>query len=76
MKGQQLLLPDEPQQSAGAESPKVASGLLQYIEYEPIGLDSLVVLSKMAVSDIQAQLMLLEMEGEIVALSAGRWQRV
>jgi DNA processing protein len=50
--------------------------ILEFIEYDPIGLDELVVLSKCAVSDIQSQLMLLTMAGEIEALSAGRWRRI
>jgi DNA processing protein len=52
------------------------SGLLEWIEYEPISLDELVVLSKMAVSDIQAQLIILEMADKIEAMSAGRWRRL
>lgn len=52
------------------------SGLLQWIEYEPIGLDELVVMSKMAISDIQAQLIMLEMEQKVEAMSAGRWRRL
>jgi DNA processing protein len=52
------------------------SGLLRWIEYEPISLDELVVLSKMAVSDIQSQLIMLEMEEKIEAMSAGRWRRL
>lgn len=52
------------------------TGLLKWIEYEPISLDELVVLSKMAVSDIQGQLILLEMDEKIEAMSAGRWRRL
>lgn len=50
--------------------------ILEFIEYDPIGLDELVVLSKCAVSDIQSQLMMLEMAGQVEALSAGRWRRI
>ena len=50
--------------------------LLSYIEYEPISLDELVVLSKMPASEIQAQLMMLELSGKIEALSGGRWRRL
>ncbi len=52
------------------------TGLLQWIEFEPISLDELVVLSKMPVSTIQAQLVMLEIEQKIVAMSAGRWRRL
>lgn len=50
--------------------------LLRYIEFDPIGLDELVVLSKLPVSDIQSQLLMLELDGRIEALSAGRWRRL
>jgi len=50
--------------------------LLEYLEYEPISLDELVVLSKMPVSEILSQVMLLELSGEIEAMSAGRWRRI
>ena len=30
----------------------------------------------MAASDIQAQMMMLEIEGQVEALSAGRWRRL
>jgi len=51
-------------------------GILQWVEFEPIGLDELVVLSKMAVSDIQSQMMMLELSGEVEAMSASRWRRL
>ncbi len=50
--------------------------ILKWVEFEPIGLDELVVLSKMAVSDIQSQMMMLELSGQVEALSAGRWRRL
>lgn len=52
------------------------SKLLSLIEYEPMGLDELVVLSKLPVSEIQAELVMLELSGEIEAMSAGRWRRI
>lgn len=52
------------------------SALLNIMEYEPMGLDELVVMSKMPASDIQSQMMMLELEGHIEALSAGRWRRL
>jgi DNA processing protein len=54
----------------------VKKGLLKFIEFEPIGLDELAVLSKLPVSDIQSQLLMLELSGDIEALSAGRWRRL
>lgn len=52
------------------------SKLLNWIEFEPISLDELAVLSKMPVSQIQADLLLLELSGAIEKLSAGRWRRL
>ncbi|BBP44261.1 DNA-processing protein DprA [Thiosulfativibrio zosterae] len=57
-------------------NPKSNLAVLNWIEYDPIGLDELVVLSKMPVSEIQSQLMQLEVLGEVEALSAGRWRRL
>lgn len=50
--------------------------ILAYIEYEPISVDELVVLSKRPIFEIQSQLTLLELSGEIEAMSAGRWRRI
>lgn len=50
--------------------------ILEHIGYEPIGLDELAVLSKSPVSVIQGQLMMLELAGNIEAMSAGRWRRI
>lgn len=50
--------------------------LLDLIEFEPIGLDELVVLSKLPASEVQAQMMMLEIEGLVEPLSAARWQRL
>ncbi len=50
--------------------------ILKHIGYDPIGMDELVVLSKQPIYDIQSQLLLLELSGEIEALSAGRWRRI
>lgn len=50
--------------------------ILEVMEYEPISLDELIVLTKMAASDIQAQMMFLELEGKVNSLPAGRWIKV
>lgn len=55
---------------------KPTSKLLQWIEFEPIGLDELAVISKMPVSQIQAELLMLELNGSVEKLSAGRWRKV
>lgn len=64
------------QTDSSSKKPSVAKGLLAFIEFDPIGLDELVVVSKMPVSEIQSQLTLLELSGEVEALSAGRWRRI
>ncbi|HIE39847.1 MAG TPA: DNA-protecting protein DprA [Thiomicrorhabdus sp.] len=56
--------------------PSYQTAILEYIGYEPIGMDELVVLSKQPVYEIQSQLMLLELSETIEALSAGRWRRL
>lgn len=73
-----LNLPSKEQGASSIErgKEKASGDLLHYIEFEPIGLDELVVLSKLPVSEIQSQLMMLELEGRIEALSAGRWRRL
>ncbi|MGM0540913.1 MAG: DNA-processing protein DprA [Pseudomonadota bacterium] len=50
--------------------------ILAHIGYEPIGLDELAVLSKSPLSTIQGQLMILELSGDIQAMSAGCWRRI
>lgn len=56
--------------------PATEHALFEWIGYEPISLDELVVLSKIPVSSLQGELMLLEMAGEIEAMSAARWRRI
>ena len=58
------------------ESSRVALKILSFIEYEPISLDELAVVSKMPVSDILSQIMILELSGQVEAMSAGRWRRI
>ena len=66
-----------PQPSALSRPQKRAdSKLLSYIEYEPISLEELAVVSKMPVSALQTELMMLELSGTIEKLSAGRWRRL
>lgn len=50
--------------------------ILKVMEFDPISLDELVVLTKMAASDIQAQMLMLELDGLVEALSAARWRRL
>ena len=62
--------------SSSGASQASSQRILKYMEFEPMGLDELVVLSKMPVSDILSQMMMLELSGEIEAMSAGRWRRI
>ncbi|UQB42045.1 DNA-processing protein DprA [Thiomicrospira microaerophila] len=50
--------------------------LLDLMEFEPMSLDELVTLSQLQAADIQAQMMMLEIEGRVEALSAARWRRL
>jgi len=61
---------------SGSNASSSQHRILKFVEYEPIGLDELVVLSKMPVSDILSQMMMLELSGEVEAMSAGRWCRI
>ncbi|MBO1926464.1 DNA-processing protein DprA [Thiomicrorhabdus sp. 6S2-11] len=75
------LLPEEKGKSAssddkGAQLSESARKLLQFIEFEPVSLDELLVLSKMPLSALQTELMMLELQGQVEKLSAGRWQRL
>lgn len=67
---------DQLTQAPGLVVKNTSHPLLDIMQFEPISLDELVVLSKMAASDIQAQLMMLELEGQIETLSGGRWRRL
>ncbi len=68
--------PDQPSPQAQLFAMPEGEKLLAYIEHDPISLDELVVMSKMPASEIQAQLMMLELNGQIEALSGGRWRRI
>ena len=57
-------------------SASVQHPLFEWIGYDAISLDELVVLSKMPVSSLQAELIMLELNGELEALSAARWRRI
>lgn len=72
----EFALDKKPDESSPKTLQTSATGIMQHIEYEPISLDELVVLSKLPVSEIQSQLMMLVLSGKIEALSAGRWQRL
>ncbi|WP_019894902.1 DNA-processing protein DprA [Hydrogenovibrio halophilus] len=59
-----------------AVSPDEEPALLQWLGYEPVSLDELAQASGWSVADLQSQLVMLELEGRVEALSAGRWRRI
>jgi len=71
-----LSSPKSSQEKMNASLKTSSQKLLEWVEFEPISLDELAVLSKMPVSQIQADLMMLELSGHIEKLSAGRWRRI
>ena len=54
---------------------RATTGFLQYIEHEPVDVDTLVVRSGIKVDQVVTELTLLELEGSIEQLPGGRWQR-
>lgn len=50
--------------------------ILKLVEFEPIGFDELIVLSKKSASELQSLLSILELMGKIEKLSANRWVRI
>jgi DNA processing protein len=62
---------DESDQSLHRENP-----LLQAMGWAPISLDDLQALSGLAIGPLQAQLMALELDGEVARLPGGLLQRI
>lgn len=50
--------------------------LFNLMGYEPMTLESLVGLSGLAVSEVSSMLMLLEIEGKVVSLDGGQYQKI
>lgn len=50
--------------------------LLDFLGFEPMSLESIVVLSGLTVSEVSSMLMLLELEGSIASLPGGKYQRL
>ncbi|MBF6057531.1 DNA-processing protein DprA [Thiomicrorhabdus heinhorstiae] len=65
-----------PRQSDHSYGEGAENKLLAFIDFEPVGLDELVVVTKKPVSELQSQLLILELSGRIEALSGGRWRRI
>ena len=61
--------------AANAGSASTSVGLSQYIEHDPVDVDTLVTRSGMAVDQVVTELTMLELSGSIEQLPGGRWQR-
>lgn len=57
-------------------SPEPSHSLLSHLDFEPVGLDELIQLTGWTVAQLQTELLMLELQGELEALSAGRWRRL
>lgn len=73
----------QPQLKVSVQEPRVNqeqalsdNTLMAYLDFEPIGLDELVTLTGWSVAQLQSELLMLELQGELEALSAGRWRRL
>jgi len=61
---------------AASQQNKSSGLLMKHLDFDPIGLDELVNLTGWGVAQLQAELLMLELQGEVEALSAGRWRRL
>lgn len=52
------------------------SALWAYLDFEPLDLDELVNLTGWTVAQLQSELLMLELQGRVESLSAGRWRRL
>lgn len=59
-----------------AASSSSSSSLMAHLDFEPVGLDELVDLTGWNVAQLQAELLMLELQGDLESLSAGRWRRL
>ncbi len=62
--------------STKPESGGTESSLMAYLDFEPISLDELIHLTGWTVAQLQSELLMLELQGDLEALSAGRWRRL
>ena len=61
---------------ASDELPEPAQGLLDCLGFDPVGLDALQARCGLAMADLQAELMALELEGKVARLPGGLFQRL
>jgi DNA processing protein len=80
---EELPLPDRQQRSTGEANDKPAPcvgdeppGLLSQMGYDPVSLDALVARTGIGAADLQAQLLELELAGDVARLPGGLFQRL
>lgn len=71
----QLTIPQASAASIPASDDSVSS-IWAHLDFEPIDLDELVNLTGWTVAQLQSELLMLELEGRVESLSAGRWRRL
>jgi DNA processing protein len=73
-----LVLParSEPAAAAGGESPEGESPLLEAMGHAPVGLDALIARTGIPAPLLQAQLLELELAGQVARLPGGLFQRL
>lgn len=71
----QLTVPQASAASIPASDDSVSS-IWAHLDFEPIDLDELVNLTGWTVAQLQSELLMLELEGRVESLSAGRWRRL
>ncbi|QJW85950.1 DNA-protecting protein DprA [Ramlibacter terrae] len=70
------LAPAAPAPAVADEPPEGESALLQAMGYDPVGLDALIARTGIPAPQLQAQLMELELAGDVARLPGGLFQRV
>ena len=63
-------------QTAPDVMPEPAQGLLAFLGFDPVGLDALQARCGLEMADLQAQLMALELDGQVARLPGGLFQRL
>ena len=63
-------------QTAPDVMPEPAQGLLAFLGFDPVGLDALQARCGLDMADLQAQLMALELDGQVARLPGGLFQRL
>ena len=73
---EELKLTGVADQAAPDALPEPAQGLLAFLGFDPVGLDALQARCGLDMADLQAQLMALELDGQVARLPGGLFQRL